>query len=55
MLARKFRVVVPPISARVKTLQKFASVHASIHNYFNQDRHLNRGDTFKQSRSAALA
>ena len=39
----------------IKTLQKFASVHASIHNHFNLDRHLNRRDTFKQNRSAALA
>ena len=39
----------------IKTLQKFASVHASIHNHFNQDRQLNRSDIFKQNRSAALA
>jgi putative transposase len=39
----------------VKTLQKFAAVHASIHNHFNQDRHLNRRDTFKRNRDAALA
>ena len=39
----------------VKTLQKFASVHAALHNLFNQDRHLNRRATFKQNRSAALA
>ena len=39
----------------LKTLQKFASVHASIQNHFNQDRHLNRRDIFKQNRSAALA
>ncbi len=39
----------------VKTLQKFAAVHASIHNHFNQDRHLNRRDIFKQNRSIALA
>ncbi len=39
----------------VKTLQKFASVHASIHNHFNQDRHLNRRYIFKQNRVAALA
>ncbi len=39
----------------VKTLQKFASAHASIHNHFNQGRHLNRRDIFKQNRSAALA
>jgi len=25
----------------IKTLQKFASIHASIHNHFNQERHLN--------------
>ena len=37
-----------------KTLQKFAAVHASIQIHFNQDRHLNRRDTFKQNRSAAL-
>ena len=39
----------------VKTLQKFAAVHASIHNHFNQNRHLNRRDIFKQNRAAALA
>ena len=39
----------------VKTLQKFAAVHASIHNHFNQNRHLNRRDIFKQNRFAALA
>jgi putative transposase len=38
----------------IKTLQKFATVHASIHNHFNLDRHLNRHDIFKQNRSAAL-
>ena len=39
----------------IKTLQKFASVHASIHNYFNHQRHLNRRDIFKQDRATALA
>ncbi len=39
----------------IKTLQKFASVHASIHNHFNHERHLCRRDIFKQNRSAALA
>jgi putative transposase len=39
----------------IKTLQKFASAHASIHNHFNHDRHLNSRDTFKKARSAALA
>ena len=37
------------------TLQKFATVHASIHNHFNQERHQNRRDIFKKNRSAALA
>ena len=39
----------------IKTLQKFTSTHASIHNHFNLDRHLNRRATFKENRSAALA
>ena len=39
----------------IKTLQKFASAHASIFNHFNHDRHLNNRETFKQNRSAALA
>lgn len=34
----------------IKTLQKFASVHASIHNPFNLERHLIRRETFKRSR-----
>ena len=38
-----------------KTLQKFASVHASIHNHFNQERHLYSRKNFKLNRSAALA
>ena len=38
----------------IKTLQKFASVHASIHNHFNHQRHLNRRDTSKQDRDTAL-
>src|SRR5271167_4566319 len=40
---------------RMKTLQKFASVHASVHNLFNQERHLTDRQTFKANRSAALA
>ncbi len=39
----------------IKTLQKFSSIHASIHNHFNHQRHLNRRDTFKQDRATALA
>jgi putative transposase len=40
---------------RMKTLQKFASVHANIHNHFNQERHIVDRQTFKERRSAALA
>ena len=39
----------------IKTLQKFTSAHASIHNHFNHDRHLNHCDMFKKNRSLALA
>ena len=39
----------------MKTLQKFAAAHASIHNHFNLDRHLNRRDIFKENRAGALA
>ena len=39
----------------IKTLQKFASVNASIQNHLSHDRHLNRRNIFKQNRSAALA
>ena len=42
-------------SRDVKTLQQFASVHASVHNHFNHERHLNRRDILKQDRAAALA
>src|SRR5215211_582669 len=40
---------------RMACLQKFASVHANVHNHFNSERHLVDRDTFKQRRSAALA
>ena len=39
----------------IKTLQKFAAAHASIHNHFNQERHLYNREAFKLNRSAALA
>ena len=39
----------------VKPLEKFASVYTSIHNHFNQERHLTRRELFKKNRSAALA
>ena len=37
------------------TLQNFAAVHASVHNHFNQERHLYSRKNFKLNRSAALA
>jgi putative transposase len=40
---------------QMKTLQKFASVHASLHNHFSLERHLVDRETYKQRRSAALA
>ena len=40
---------------RMKTLQKFAAVHGTVHNHFNQERHLTDRETYKANRSAALA
>jgi len=40
---------------RMKSLQKFASVHANVHNHFSQERHLVDRQTYKARRSAALA
>ena len=40
---------------RMKTLQKFASVHANVHNHFNLERHFVDRQTYKAHRSAALA
>ncbi|KPL66751.1 transposase [Erythrobacter sp. SG61-1L] len=40
---------------RMKSLQKFASVQASLHNHFNSERHLVDRQTYKIRRSAALA
>jgi putative transposase len=40
---------------RMKTLQKFASVHANVHNHFNHERHLVDRQTFKDRRATALA
>ena len=40
---------------RMKSLQKFASVHANFHNHFNQERHLVSRQEYKTRRSAALA
>ncbi len=38
-----------------KSLRKFASIHSSVHNHFNQERHLYSRDNFKLNRSTALA
>ena len=40
---------------QMKTLQKFAAIHANVHNHFNQERHLVDQPTYKARRSAALA
>src|SRR3546814_3691 len=40
---------------QMKSLQKFASVQASISNHFNSERHLVDRQTYKVRRSAALA
>ena len=39
---------------RMKTLQKFSSVHAQVHNHFSQERHLVSRQEYKQRRLAAL-
>lgn len=39
---------------RMRSLQKFAAVHASVSNHFNQDRSLSSRNIFKASRAAAL-
>ncbi len=39
---------------RMRSLQKFAAVHASISNHFNQERSLSSRTLFKASRTAAL-
>ena len=39
---------------RMRSLQKFAAVHSSVHNLFNQERHLSSRDIFKLNRTAAL-
>ncbi len=39
---------------RMGTLQKFAAVHGTFHNHFNQQRHLTSRQTYKANRSVAL-
>ena len=40
---------------RMRSLQKFAAVHSSVFNLFNQERSLSSRQIFKQNRAAALA
>jgi len=40
---------------RMKTLQKFSSVHAQVHNHFSQERHIVSRKIYRERRSAALA
>lgn len=40
---------------RMRSLQKFVSVHASVLNHFNQERSLSKRDLFKANRTAALS
>ena len=40
---------------QMKTLQKFAAVHANVHNHFNSECHLVDRQTYCTRRSAALA
>jgi len=40
---------------RMRSLQKLASVHASVTNHVNIDRSLSSRAIFKQNRAAALA
>ncbi len=39
----------------IKALQKLAAVHASYHNHFNHQRHLNGRHIFKRHPADALA
>jgi putative transposase len=40
---------------RMSSLQKFASVHASLSNHFSLERHLVSRATYKERRSTAWA
>ena len=40
---------------QMSCLQKFASVHANVHNHFSSERRLTDRQTYKTRRSAALA
>ncbi len=40
---------------RMRSLQKFVTVHSSVYNHFNQERSLSKRNHFKLNRTAALA
>ena len=40
---------------RLRSLQKFASVNASVHNHFNPERALSSRPNYKANRAADLA
>nr|WP_051272756.1 DDE-type integrase/transposase/recombinase [Sphingomonas phyllosphaerae] len=40
---------------QMNTLQKFASIHANVHNHFSLERHLIDRQNYRERRSAALA
>ena len=39
---------------RMRSLQKFVSIHSSVYNHFNFERHISSRIRFKQKRDAAL-
>ncbi len=40
---------------KMRCLQKFASIHACVHNHFNRERTLTSRQHFKEARADALA
>jgi putative transposase len=40
---------------RLRSLRSFATIHSSVYNHFNFERHLHRRDVFKRRRCSALA
>jgi putative transposase len=40
---------------QMRSLQKFAAIHGSVHNHFNQERALYSRDKFKLNRASALS
>ena len=39
---------------RMRSLQTFVSIHSSVHNHFNHERHLTSRSEFKRQRNAAI-